>query len=308
MAGSIDPGQVHSERPLDNISIAFSNTELIGGSIAPVVPVTNQADEYWIFNQPEWFRDEAGFRAPGTRAKTGSYSMSKGTYRAREVAFDGKVVDESRKNADAGMDPDRRAIEFATGKVLLSMELRVASLLQTSGNWATTVAAPYKWDDYDNSDPSDDVKGIRQTIRSLIGRNPNTLVISERVLEALEDHPLVNERLPTNVAQFADISLLARIFKVQTIQVGKAIYTTSPEGTASPTYTDIWTDTAWLGWVNPRPALEEPSALYVFDWGGRRVVPFREQGEESDYYRVKTYQDEKIVSTICGATITDVLA
>lgn len=307
MPQSIDVREVHVDQPLRNISIAYRNLDYIWGSIFPMVPVGKSSDLYYLYNQPEWFRDEAGLRAPGAWAKYGQWGTGTARYSTQEYAFDALLPDQVRANSDEGIDPERTSIEYATDKVLLNTELRVAALVQTAANWSTTVAAPYKWDDYDNSDPQDDVKARRQVIRTATGKNPNTLVLSERVLEALEDHPLIVEKLPLNVPQFVDPTFLARVFKVERIVVGRAIYTTSPEGTATPTYADIWNDNVWLGYVAPRPELRMPSAGYVFQWQPNIVKRFRDDRGETDIFGSRINQDEKVVSSICGATITDVL-
>lgn len=308
MAQSIDEKDVHVDAILQNISIKYSNLEYVAETIFPVVPVAHSSDKYYVYNMPEWFRDEAGLRAPGAVGKYGQWGTGTNSYATQEYNFSALLPDEVRQNSDAGLDPETTSVEYATDKVLLNMERRVATLVQTSGNWATSGGPLFQWSDYDNSDPNADVKTKRQAIRGLTGKDPNTMVLSKKVMETLEDHPLILERLPINAPQFVDEAFLARVFKIQRIVVGGAIYTASVEGTVSPVYTDIWNDNVWLGYVAPRPELRMPSAGYVFQFGPRRIEQHRaDPRAHTDIFECRVNQDEKIVSTICGAVLTDVL-
>lgn len=310
MAQSIDPGQVHVDQVLQNVSIKYSNPEYIAGNIFPIVPVAKLSDKYYIYNMPEWFRDEAGLRAPGAVGRYGSWGTGTATYSCQEYNFSSLLPDEVRDNSDQGLDPEATSVEYATDKVLLNMERRVATLVQTAGNWSTSGAPTYQWSDFDNSDPALDVQVKRQAIRSLTGRKPNTMVISDPVFEKLKIHPLIVERLPLNVPQFVDEAFLARIFEVQRLLVGSAIYTATVENQAgTATYSDIWNDNVWLGYVAPRPELRMPSAGYVFQFGPRQIERHRaDPRAHTDIFECRMNQDEKIVSTICGAVLTDVLA
>jgi hypothetical protein len=310
MGQSIGPEQVHVDQVLQNISIKYSNPEYIAERIFPIVPVGKLSDKYYVYNMPEWFRDEAGLRAPGAVGRYGQWGTGTATYACQEYNFSALLPDEVRENSDAGLDPEATSVEYATDKVLLNMERRVATLVQTAGNWGTSGAPTYQWSDYDNSDPASDVKTKRQAVRSLTGRKPNTMVISDPVFEALKIHPLIVERLPVNVPQFVDENFLARVFEVQRLLVGQAIYTATVENQAgTATYTDVWSDNVWLGYVAPRPELRMPSAGYVFQHGPRRIERHRaDPRAHTDIFECRMNQDEKIVSTICGAVLTDVLA
>jgi hypothetical protein len=309
MGQTVDTSQVHVDQILDNISIAYRNPEYIAMNLFPRVGVQKDSDKYYLFNQPEWFRDEAGFRAPGSEGKYGQWGTSTAGYSCQEINYSALLPDEIRQNSDPGIDPEATSVEYATDKILLKTERIVSALVQTSGNWATSNGPTYQWSDFDNSDPIADIKAMRATIRGLIGRSPNTLVFSERVFEKVQDHPLVLDRLPVNVPQFIDLQFLARAFMVDQILVGKAIYATTGEnqaGTAS--YSDVWNDNVWLGFVAPRPELRMPSAGYVFESGPRSIQVYRKDEAHSNRYEARVKQDVKIVSTICGGVLTDVLA
>ena len=60
--------QVHVDRPLTNISIAYqqSATQFVAGRAAPTVSVAKKSDSYFQYNRADFYRDEMKKRAPAT--------------------------------------------------------------------------------------------------------------------------------------------------------------------------------------------------------------------------------------------------
>mgnify|MGYP001583108182 FL=1 len=68
--------QSHIDTALTNISIGYRNAQYIAEQIFPAVPVGKQSDKFFTFTKADFFRDEAGVRAPGTRAARVAYNIS----------------------------------------------------------------------------------------------------------------------------------------------------------------------------------------------------------------------------------------
>ena len=68
--------QVHVNRPLSSISVAYRNDAYIADQIFPIVPVDKKSDLYFTFGKGAWFRNRSGPRAPGTRAPFGDYYIN----------------------------------------------------------------------------------------------------------------------------------------------------------------------------------------------------------------------------------------
>ena len=148
-----------------------------------------------------------------------------------------------------------------------------------NGVWNTDItgsAAPsgsqtYYWNDDVNGDPFTDIATGQTTILQNTGFEPNTLVLSYAAYQALRKHPLVIDRIKyTTRADAAKITpdLLAGAFDVDRVLVSKAVYNTSPEGTASAAYSFINGKDALLCYVTPEPAIMVPTAGYTFGWSG----------------------------------------
>ena len=62
--------QVHINRPLTNISVAYiqDDTHFIAGKVFPEIPVDKKSDLYFRYKKEDWFRDEARPRADGTES------------------------------------------------------------------------------------------------------------------------------------------------------------------------------------------------------------------------------------------------
>ncbi|GIX06973.1 MAG: hypothetical protein KatS3mg115_1376 [Candidatus Poribacteria bacterium] len=263
---------VHQDQVLSHLSIAYRNAEYIASEAVPKVLVNKASDKFYEFSQGDWFRDEAGLRAPMTTGPVGGYRLSTRTYQTRQYSMTTYVADEERDNADEGLDLDRQAIEYCTDKVLLRLEREVADLLFDGGQYAvghtTTLTGADQWDD-PTSDPIGQVRSAKLTVSGAIGRHPNTLILGEEVYTALQDHPQIVERIKYTQRGIVTPDLLASLLDVERVLVGRAIENTAEEGEL-PNYQRVWGKHAALLYVAPRPGLRTLSFAYWFVWRGVR--------------------------------------
>lgn len=269
--------QVHTNVPLTNISIAYiqSAKEFVADKVFPVVPVDKQSDIYYTYKKNDWFRDEAKERAPGTESAGGGFNIDNtATYNCRIYAYHKDVPWDIRNNADPGINVDRDATEFVTQRLLVRREKIFADNYFTTGVWGkdyTGVASGptgdqfIQWSDYANSDPIDDIKKGRLYIKSITGFKPNTLLLGEEVFETLKQHPDVIDRYKYTQAGVITADLLAKVFEVDRLLVGGAVYATNAEG-ATEAYSFIHGKAALLCYSAPNPGLLTPSAGYIFAW------------------------------------------
>lgn len=307
------PGRhdVHIDSAMTNISIAYRNTGYIADKIFPNVPVNHQSDKYFKFEKDSWFRDEAGVRAPGTRAPRVEYAMDQpGNYACIEYAAAKGVPDETVLNADNPLRPDRTASEFVTDKLMLRKEKDVADLVNTSGNW-TTSGSPTggQWND-DTSDPISDVtgsSGVHETIRGLIGLRPNTCVMGAAVWAALKRHPDFLDRIKYTQRGVLTVEIVKELLEVQNLYIGDPIINSGKEG-ATASYADIWGKYCWFGWVPPNPSLDVPAAGYVITWKKRQINRYREDQEHQDVVECLENWDSKVTCADAGYLLTSVVA
>lgn len=316
------PGDVHVNRPLTNISIAYMQNaaNFIADQVFPNIPVSKQSDLYYLYDRGYFNRDEMEERAPGTESKGGGYKQSTDPYYARVYAFHHDIPDERRSNADTPLQPDREATALVSQKALIKRERLWATKYFQTGIWQTdrvgVASSPtgsqfLKWNDA-NSTPIEDIRSAKTNVLENTGFEPNTLVIGQRVADALIDHPDIVDRVKYGQSsrQQATVELtdLEALFKIERILVMKSIVNTAQEGQAS-SHSFIGGNNALLCYSTPTPGIMTPSAGYTFSWNGflganalgARIKRFRLEAIESDRVEIQMAFDQKRIAAELGS-------
>lgn len=324
-----DYAAVHLDALLTQISVAYlqDTAEFVTDRIFPVIPVARKSDVYKRYRKEDFFRASAQKRIGAVESAGGGFEFDPNDrYECDVWSWHMDVDDYTRGNADPPIDIDRDATEFVTRTLLLTREKVWIETAFKTGVWAqeyTGVASGpsgnqfLQWDNA-NSNPFGDIKKARIAMKSNTGFRPNTLVLDERVYEALFEHPQVVERvkyvqraLPGDLDNRA---LLAAAFRVDNVYVLGAVEATGPEGAATLGY--MSGKHAFLCYVAPRPGILTPSAGYVFAWrlpgvpaGGLVAIErFRMQHLRADRIEGIMSFDVKIVSTDLGAFFANAIA
>lgn len=316
------PGDVHVNRPLTNISIAYmqSASAFIAARVFPNIPVSKQSDRYFTYARGDFNRDEAKERAPGTESVGGGYSIdSTPTYYCREYSFHKDVPDQVRANADEPLNPDREATAFVTQKGLLRREkVFVANYFKT-GVWGTDLTGVasnptgpqfLQWNDA-NSTPIELVRAAKTAVLESTGFEPNKLVLGRKVYDALIDHPDIVDRIKygqtAGAPAMANRETLAKLFEIDELLVMNAIENTAVEGqTAAHSF--IGGKHAMLVYSAPAPGIMTPTAGYTFSWTGmvgagfegNRIRQFRMENLKSDRVEIDMAFDMKLVASDLG--------
>lgn len=299
---------VHVNRPLSNISIAYRNEVYIAEQIFPLVPVEKKSDVYFLYPKQAWFRDRVQPRAPGTKAMRDDYAVTTASYVCLTYALAKEIPDEVRANADAPIRPDVEATEFVTDGLLLGLERRVATLVTACANWSAASNPGTTWDN-DTSDPWQDIDTCVDAVVQSIGRMPNVAVMGWPVWKALRNHPDFLDRVKyTRASGRLEPGDLQSWFGFDKVLVGTSIYDNSTEGASTTNHTHIWGKHFWVGYVAPNPGLMTPSAGYVFQWGARKIERFRMDEEKSDVITVEHCVDEVISASDAAAIMATAVA
>jgi len=298
--------QVHLTKAMTNVSIAYRNENYIGTQVFPIVSVQKQSDKYFTFTKSDWFRNEAGMRAPGTVGPIVEYGLSSATYACQPIAAAKVVPDEIVDNADAPLRPMQEATEFATDKVMLYAEKEIADNVFGDSVWSGSANPTTTWDD-DSSDPLGDVDVARETVLKTIGREPNVMVIGREVWTDLKNHPDLLDRIKySNFNGIITPQVMSGLFQIKVL-IGTAIYDSGAEG-GTASYGYIWGKNAWIGYVAPSAGLMTPAAGYLFTWKNRTVESFRMDKEKATLVRVEWHYDDKVTSADAGYLYKSVVA
>ena len=226
------------------------------------------------------------------------WNVTTDTYLAEQYGLEGEIDDEERKNAASPLDLDVDTTEIVTDMVLNNREKRVADLVLSTSVITNniTLAGGDQWSDYANSDPLDDVKTARTTIYiGAPGYAPNVMLMGYYAFEALKLHPDIKEIIKYTERAIVTRQLLASVFEVDEVLIGKVIRRTSKEG-APDAFTDVWGKDVLLFFRENRPSLKRVSFGYQMRTSDLRVFRYREDKRDTDVIRVSEKQDEKIVS------------
>jgi len=324
---------VHVNRPLTNISIAFlqSSEAFVAGRVFPNIPVSKKSDVYFTYERGEFNRDEMEERTPGTESAGGNYQIGTDTYFAKTRAYHKDIADEVRDNADDPINLDREATEYVTHKGLIKRETTWAAAYFVAGDpgetWTFDIDGDASrsatvnpldsgnnqvvfWDDA-ASTPIEDVRLLKRFVLESTGFMPNTLTMGRPVFDALLDHPDIVGRLDrgqTSGPAKASKDSLAALFELEEILVMDAIQNTAVEGQAA-VHEFIGGKNALLSYKPASPGILTPSAGYTFSWtarvgsgsDGMRIKRFRMDVLESDRIEIDMSYDQKKVSADLGA-------
>jgi hypothetical protein len=324
-------GDVHVNRPLTNISVAYLQDakNFVADSVFPNIPVSKQSDLYYMYDRGYFNRDEMKERAPGTESAGGEYAIEVDTpYYAKVYAFHHDISDQRRSNSDSELAPDKEATELVTRKGLIKRERLWATKFFVTSVWtnnrvgitATPVAGTsvLLWNQ-DDSTPIEDVRAAKTIVLESTGFEPNTLVMGQRVLDALSDHPDIVDRVKYGQTSGGpaqiELSELVGLLKVERIFVMKSIVNTAAQGAAN-VHEFIGGRHALLVYSAPSPGLMTPSGGYTFSWTGylgaqaqgQRIKRFRMDHLESDRVEIDMAFDQKLISADLGFFFEDIVA
>lgn len=313
--------ELRYDKYLTGISIKYSNPSYIADSLFPIVTVNERSGLIPRFKRSHWYRDEAKPRAPGTRSEGGSWEVDEPlTYYAKRYSYRDEIDDESRANADDVFQLERNSVDFVTDKIQMRRERAFASTYFTTGVWAEdeegALDADYvQWSDYADSAPMVDIARFQDEMEGRIGREGNVLVVGKPVWNSLRFHPDFIELIKYTQTGLVTEALVRQFFDIPTLRVGRALYTTDPEGTAeaSVTYSRIWGKHALLLYVPAAPALNTPASGYTFTWNRvpnsiNWVKRMRDEEREVDIIEANTYFDQKQTSNLAGTFISNAVA
>ena len=286
------PSQVHQDSALENVSIAYKNGDLVAQRLAPMVNVRHESDTYYVYSRDQLTLPETA-RANGAEANKSDFSLSTAAYQCVEHALKSVITDRSRSNADPALNLEVDATENLTNHILVRQEVELARILAASGAWAnvTSLTSTFAWSANTTlSNPLLFVDSAASIVAQSSGMVPNVGFINDPTFRAAKEHTSIVDRIKYTSAESVGEALLAKLFGVDELLVGRGIFNTGAEGLADATTNSwIWTDMAWFGYVEKNPGLRKPSALYNFvvkAGNPVKVLRWREDALEGDAIQV----------------------
>jgi len=322
------PGDVHVNRPLSNLSVAFMQdaTDFVASQVFTTLPVPNKSDTFYTYDRGHFWRDAMKKRAPATESAGIGHSLSTGSYVADVWALHEDVSDQLVGNADPGIRPFEDAMSVLMQTALVSREVEWATKFFATGKWTTdrtgvastpTSTEFLQWNDF-GSDPLADLAADIIRIKERTGMRPNTLVLGARVWQFLKNHPDLLARV--NAGQTSGPAMVARstltaLSEIPRIFVMEGVKNTAAEG-ATNAFSFIGNKDALLVYSELSPGLRKPTGGYTFAWTGytgatelgTRVSRFRMEHLKSERVELEMAFDMRLVAADLGVFYSGAVA
>lgn len=260
-------------------------TQFIGTKLFPVVNVPIPVGAFNVWRSGDFLRRNGKQIANYEAVPLGGFKSEQRTFSVSNWGLGTPWT--NRDLADAargGTSPAKfrnMKSKYVTTQAMLEQEFRVASLIQTTANWGTTLtgvasgATPgttvVQWDAA-GAVPVDDIDYLKRVFRLATGVQPNTLVIPELVWLSMKKLASLIDRIkyggtmdrPTEIT----LKQLEALFEIDNIVIPRAVYNSAAEN-LTPVYVDVWAQKQiWLGYIAPGANNEEPTAGLTFAWNG----------------------------------------
>lgn len=272
-------------RYLTNMSMAYFGdaADYVATKIFPICPVPFSTGYFYEFLKGDLARDyvqrkpEFGKVTPAKRGHTDK------TYKCDVdqiiVGIDQiGAVDYQRAGVPASIDPRRSNVRFINEQLLLHLDLLFASKFFKTGVWeneytgakSTPSGNQFLYFDDANFDPVAFFDARRREIKLEGRREPNKLCLGYDSYLALKNHPDILERVKyggsTPNPATVNANVLAQILGFSEVTVLEATYNASVEGKDDDMQFICESDGALMCYVTNSPAIDEPSAGYIFTW------------------------------------------
>lgn len=284
---------------LTNIYLSYGGGQnYIAGKLFPTVFVDKETGLYFV-------RDKENLRAPAD-ARRGEYaranrvnnSLTTASYTLEEKTFEHWIPERVMKMYQDPFDPKKNGVQLISDKLSLDKELDLKATLDAGAGNSLDVSSAWGTA---STDIQAEFSVGSNTIQKATGKKANTAVLAKDSLDAL----LKNTNFKTAV-QYTSFpspqalrSKIAEWLDVENVYIADAINNTSKQGQAD-SLDYIWSDAAYLLYVNPNAAIEDTSAGYELKVANLAYADeWYQQAEKNTIVRVTDFYDNKIVDPGC---------
>lgn len=265
---------------LTTIAQGYRHNERVGHILFPTVPVPARGGNVIRFGL-ESFVDYKAIRAPGANTAQIQFGYQGEPFALKQYALDVPVPREFMEDAQTvpGIDLGKRAVNTAMNSLTLSLEIEQATLATDTARYGANnklaLSGADCWND-DASNPIADIEAAKDQVRTTCGVEPNRLVVANAGFKALKQHPKIIERFKYTTAESVTAKMLAGLFDMEELAVGKTTYVTETDATP-PVFHEAWDNVAVLAYTPTQDvAMENPSFGYTYTLQGH---PFVEKPE-----------------------------
>lgn len=300
------PGARIVDPVLTNLALGYKDPTLIASALFPRVPVGVRGGNVIEFGK-EAFKKYVLRRAPGAATTQVQFGYAGKPYALVQDAIDVPVPREYQQEAERvpGINLGQRATRFGMGITLRGLEYDSATLARTAANYdanhkvVLTAGTDSWWDA--NGDPTGDIQAAVKEIADSVGLDANTVVLSKSAFFAARQNAKITDRFKYTTAESITEEMLARLWDVDRVVVGRAI-SFDDAGVS----TAVWGDDVIVAYVPSNPSMiEEPSFGYTYALDGTPLVeaPYWSDERKSWVYGVTYDRAPQLTGMLAGFLI-----
>lgn len=312
---TVEPGQVHSNAFMTALSLKYRNDMYIGEQLMPVAPVPKYSDAFPTYDRRDF--TAAPDDEMTVRSDPSEINLERGsdTYSLQPYGLKNSLPQATVENQDPAFDEMLDLVENINDALALKRELRCASVLTTSGNYASgntaTLSGSDQWNSSTGGNPVSDI--LTGAAACWNGGGPGELVgfCSIDVANVLANHPALLDLFKYTSPGLTRMDALAQQLGLARILVGSARKDTANIGqTAS--YSRIWGKFFGVVRVAARPTLRNASFGYTLRFKGHPLTFQWFDGSKGvsgmHFAKVSFAEQQKVVASASGYLISSAIS
>lgn len=297
----IQKGSFRPNIYLTNLSMAYFQeaSRYVAKSIFPICPVQLSSARFYTFSKADLLRDNVQKKPEFSKVTPAQFGHADQSYSCtvdQVIVGVDKIssLNYQRTNAPGVIDPRRAKAKFIAEQMNLHQDIVFAQNFFKTGIWSnewtgvsSTPSGNQFWKFSDaNCDPVVLFDNLCTSVEQNTGRRPNRLGLGKNAFNALKANPTVIERVKYggSSANPATVNekVLAELFGIEKVVVLSSIYNAGSVGQEDMNFI-CDPDSAILAYATSSPAIDEPSAGYIFTWdmlgNGQYMPTMQYEGE-----------------------------
>lgn len=291
---------------LTELARGYYNGACVGEKLMPVALVDKEGGKIPEFGR-EAFKVKATVRAiRGASNRINPENIGSKDYIIQE--YDLEYPMDYREITEASYDLPAYATSVVKDGLDLTREKQIAALARDPANYSAdnkiTLSGSSQF-----TDPTADIPQIIddavRSVKRVIGRKPNVMVVSNNVWTIMRRHPSLIAKLASTSVKSINLTTAAELLEIDEIVVGEAVYDDETTGKII----DVWANDIVIAYVPPRRGnfehnIYEPAYGYTLRKKDTlKVDRYDEHGGKLEIIRATDVSEPFIVGSDAGFLI-----
>ena len=281
----IAKGRFTPHTRLSNLVMAYfqEQSKYVAKKVFPIVPVQLSSSFYYEFSKGDLARNNVRRKPQMGKVDPAVMGHTENSYQCYvDQIITGideiSALDYQRSNAPTSIDPRKAKARFIAEQMNIALDVQFAENFFNKDVWSNTLTGGtanvegssfIKFDD-DNCNPIKIFDDLKLQIEEEGRRTPNKLSLGARAFVALKNNPEIVERVKftgtTANPAVVNEKTIAELLGIEEILVFKSTYNAAPLGEEDDMRFICDPNAALLTYTTNAPAIDEPSAGYIFAW------------------------------------------